>query len=472
MRLREVQPQLVERYDALVLGSGEAGKYVAWSLAAKGQKTALIEKRYIGGSCPNIACLPTKNYVHAAKAVHAAAELDQVGLPAVHSPVDIMIIRGRKRAMVDGLVAMHQEHFASSGAELIIGFGQFKSDKTLEVHLPDGGRRLLTANTIVISTGSHSFVEEIPGLVESEPMTHVEALELEEAPSHIIILGGGYIGLEFAQVLRRFGSEVTVVERDERLLHHEDEDVSELLLKTFTSEGIRIIVSAKLKEVQGTSGKGVTLYVEQDGSTVPLTATHLMMATGRRANTIGIGLEKTRVEVTSDGFIRVDERLETTSAGVFAAGDCAGSPQFTHIAFDDFRVIRDTLAGKPRTTTGRLVPSCLFVDPELARVGLSETEAKRRNIPYRLVKLAMKAVLRTRATGKEEGFLKALLSVEDDTILGFTACGASAGEMMAPVQLAMSVGLPYTVLRDSIFAHPTYAEGLVYLFSNTPTRAM
>jgi pyruvate/2-oxoglutarate dehydrogenase complex dihydrolipoamide dehydrogenase (E3) component len=460
---------VVESYDAIVLGSGEAGKYIAWNLASSGKKTALIERQYIGGSCPNIACLPTKNFVHSAKVVHTAAQMESYGMHKVDSAIDIVTIRGRKRAMVEALVAMHQERFATSGAELILGVGTFVGSKVIEVELANGVTRLLTAETIVLSTGSRSFIERIPGLIEAVPLTHVEALELDEVPGHLVILGGGYIGLEFAQVMRRFGSQVTLIERNEQFLHTEDNDVSELLLKVFTAEGIEIVTGARLKQVSGLSGRGVTLYLEQDGETITLRGSHLMVATGRTPNTSSIGLDMTGVELTSEGFVRVNEHLETTMSGIFAAGDCAGSPQFTHIAFDDFRILRDRLAGFTRSTTGRLVPSCLFVDPELARIGLSESEARQKKISYRLVKLPMKSVLRSRTTGETEGFLKALISVSDDTILGFTACGASSGEMMAPIQLAMSAKLPYTLLRDSIFAHPTFAEGLVYLFSQTPT---
>jgi pyruvate/2-oxoglutarate dehydrogenase complex dihydrolipoamide dehydrogenase (E3) component len=305
-------------------------------------------------------------------------------------------------------------------------------------------------------------------LTEAQPLTPVEALELGEVPKHLLVLGGGYVGLEFAQAMRRFGSEVTIVERGTGLLQREDSDVAEELTRIFLDDGIKLVTNAHVQEVLGRSGEQVILRFERDGAAMDLSGSHILVATGRTPNTDGIGLENTGVSLTERGFIQVNEHLETTAPRVFAVGDCAGSPQFTHVAFDDYRVVRETLAGRSRSTTGRLVPSCLFVDPEFARVGLNESEARSRGIPYRLFKLPMKAVLRTRTTGEMQGFLKALAGAEDDRIIGFMALGSSAGETMATVQLAMTAGLPYTVLRDAIFAHPTYAEGLVYLFSGNP----
>lgn len=461
------QPE-VEHYDVLVLGSGEGGKYIAWNMASLGKRTALIERRYIGGSCPNIACLPSKNIIHSAHVAHVATKAAEYGLHPAKLGVDMQVVRSRKRAMVTGLIAMHEDRFLQTGTELILGEGRFVAPRTIAVTSANGGTRFLAAGHVIISTGSHASIDPIPGLAEARPLTHVEALELGQIPDHLLILGGGYVGLEFAQAMRRFGSRVTIVERNERLLHREDTEVSEALARIFLAEGIEIVAEAQLREVQGRSGEQVTLHLEHKSGPMRVIGTHLLVATGRAPNTDGLGLEKANVALTPKGFVQVNGRLETTAAGVFAVGDCAGSPQFTHIAFDDFRVVRETMAGRSRVTTGRLVPSCLFVDPELARIGLNETEAKRRGIPYRLMKLPMKAVLRTRTTGEIEGFLKALIGTEDDRILGFTALGASAGDIMAPVQLAMSAGLPYTALRDSIFAHPTFAEGLVYLFSSTP----
>lgn len=457
-----------EHYDVLVLGSGEGGKYIAWNTASSGKRTALVERRYIGGSCPNIACLPSKNFVHSAKVAHTAIQAAKFGLHPGAPGLDMEIVRGRKRAMVNGLLEMHEERFAKSGTELICGQGHFVAPKTIEVTVAGGKTRVLSAETVVISTGSRAAIDPIPGLIEAFPLTHIEALELGQVPEHLVVIGGGYVGLEFAQAMRRFGSRVTIVERNFRLLHRADDDVAEFLTQIFVEDGIELLTNAHLKRVNGRSGEQVSLDLEQNGESIQLNGSHILAATGRTPNTDGIGLEKAGVELTAAGFVKVDEHLKTTAPGVFAVGDCAGSPHFTHVAFDDHRVVRDTLAGLPRTTTGRLVPSCLFVDPELAQVGLDETEAKRQGIPYRLVKLPMIAVLRTRTMGETRGFLKALISAENDTILGFTAFGPSAGEMMAPVQLAMSSRLPYTALRNSIFTHPTFAEGLVYLFSTTP----
>ena len=335
----------------------------------------------------------------------------------------------------------------------------------------ENGVRTLRGAQVIVSTGTRTAVDTTPGLAESAPLTHIEALELDVLPEHLIVLGGGYIGLEFAQAMRRLGSRVTIVERNARLAHREDPDVSEALRQLFADEGIAFAVDAAVQRVEGKSGEGVRVAISQGGAASVLEGSHLLVATGRTPNTEGIGLELAGIATTARGFIQVNERLETTAPGVWAVGDCAGSPHFTHIAFDDFRIVRDNLAGGHRVTTGRQVPFCLFTDPELARIGLSETDARRQGIAYRLAKIPLAAVLRTRTLSETRGFLKALVSVEDDLILGFTGFGVGAGEIMAPVQLAMSAGLPYTALRDLILTHPTLAEGLVSLFSATPPRS-
>ncbi|MDR3456755.1 MAG: FAD-dependent oxidoreductase [Verrucomicrobiae bacterium] len=457
-----------DEYDFLVLGSGEAGKYLAWTVAKQGKRVAVIERKYVGGSCPNIACLPSKNIIHSAKVASYFFRSQEFGITKDNCKIDMTAVRDRKRKMVDGLVEVHLANYKASGAELLLGSGRFTAPKTIELTLPDGGKRLLRGAKIIISTGSRATIDPIPGLLEANPLTHVEALELDHIPEHLIIIGGGYIGLEFAQAMRRFGSRVTVIDRNARLLHREDEDVSEALHTLCQDEGIEIVTRARVTRVEGKSGQAVKIYASQAGSETVLEGTHILVAAGRTPNTKDIGLELAGIETTDRGHIKVNERLETTASDVWAVGDCAGSPQFTHIAFDDFRIVRDNLAGGNRVTTGRQVPFCLFTDPELARIGLSESEAKARGIPYRPAKIPMAAVLRTRTLSETRGFMKALLATDSDRILGFTAFGIEAGELLAAVQVTMAAGLPYTVLRDAIFTHPTMNEGLVTLFSNVP----
>jgi pyruvate/2-oxoglutarate dehydrogenase complex dihydrolipoamide dehydrogenase (E3) component len=457
-----------EGYDIVVLGSGEGSKYLGWTLAKQGKRVAVIERKYIGGSCPNIACLPSKNIIHSAKVASYFRRSEEFGIAKDRFKINMSAVRDRKRKMVDGLVDMHLANFKASGAELIIGSARFTGPKTVQVALSDGGTRVLRGDKVIIGTGTRATIEPIPGLSESDPLTHIEALELNHIPEHFLVLGGGYVGLELSQAMRRFGSRVTIIDHNERLAHREDEDVSQGLHELCRDEGIELVMSAQVTRVEGKSGQSVRLRLVQGGSERILEGTDLLAATGRTPNTEGIGLELAGVELTDHGYIKVNERLETTAPDVWAIGECAGSPQFTHIAFDDFRVIRDNLAGGHRVTTGRQVPFCMFTDPELARVGLSETEAKAHGIAYRLTKIPMVAVLRTRTLSETRGFMKALIDTDSDRILGFTVFGVDAGEIMASVQIAMIARLPYTALRDAILTHPTLLEGLIPLFSSVP----
>jgi pyruvate/2-oxoglutarate dehydrogenase complex dihydrolipoamide dehydrogenase (E3) component len=457
----------LEKFDVLVLGSGEAGKYLSWSLGAEGKRVALVERRYIGGSCPNIACLPSKNVVHSAKVAWYARRLREFGLNSPPPGIDMTVVRDRKRAMVHGLVDVHNKRFAANHVEFICGRGVFTGSRKLSVELEQGGFRSLAADTVIVSTGSRAIIPEVKGLREAQPMTHVEELELDTLPGHLLILGGGYVGLEFAQAMARFGSSVTVIDRGDRLLPREDEDVAAELEKLLAAEGVRFVFGATVKSVEGRSGDAVVVKINTAAGEETIRATHILAAAGRAPNTDGIGLEKAGIELTADGHIKVNEVLQTTAEDVYAVGDCAGSPHFTHIAFDDYRIVQRTLRGEKRTTTGRQVPYVLFTDPELAHIGLREIDARRQGLAYRLTKLPMAAVLRAQTLGETQGFLKALID-RNDRILGFTALGSSAGELLAPVQLAMSAGLPYTSLRDLIIAHPTMTEGLAYLFSSVP----
>ncbi len=459
----------IEEYDCVILGSGEGSKYLGWTLARQGKRVAVVDRKYIGGSCPNIACLPSKNIIHSAKIASYFRRAGEFGIRSDGFTVDMSAVRDRKRQMVSGLIDMHLDNFKNSGAELIMGSGRFVAPKTLAVELADGTMRHLRGSNVVIGTGTRARLDPLPGLTDSKPLTHIEALELDRVPEHLLVLGGGYVGLELAQAMRRFGSRVTIVDRNARLLPREDTDVSEGIRSHLEEEGISFVLNAQAKGVSGESGSSVELLIEQDGVPQTLHGTHLLVATGRTPNTEDIGLEIAGVEVTGIGFIKVNERLQTTANGVWAIGDVAGSPQFTHIAYDDFRVIRDNLAGGDRVTTGRQVPFCMFTDPEFAHIGLSETEAMAKGISYRLFKIPMLFVLRTRTLSETGGFIKALIDIESDRILGFTAFGAEAGEIMSSVQIAMLGGLPYTALHNAVLTHPTIAEGLIALFSSSPS---
>jgi pyruvate/2-oxoglutarate dehydrogenase complex dihydrolipoamide dehydrogenase (E3) component len=413
--------------------------------------------------------LPSKNILQSARVASYFRRGKEFGIVADGFRVDMPAVRARKRAMVSGLNEMYLDNFKQTGAEFILGSGRFISPKTLEVTLPDGSSRLLHGANVIVSTGTRAALESIPGLAEAEPLTHIEALELDQIPGHLIVIGGGYVGLELSQGMRRFGSKVTVIDRNDRLLHKEDDDVTEALANLFREEGIETALSARVRQVSGKSGDSVMVIVEQDGKEKTFAGTHLLVAAGRRPNTENIGLELAGVELSAQGYIKVNERLQTTVSGVWAIGEVAGSPQFTHVSVDDFRVVRDNLTGRNHVTTGRLIPYTLFTDPELARVGLTEKEAKAQGIPYRLFKIPMERVLRARTLSETRGFLKALVEVNGDRILGFTAFAVDGGEIMASVQTAMMGGSPYAVLREAIWAHPTLVEGLIPLFSSEPS---
>jgi pyruvate/2-oxoglutarate dehydrogenase complex dihydrolipoamide dehydrogenase (E3) component len=460
-----------ERFETLILGSGTGGKLMAWHMAGSGRRTAVVERRWIGGSCPNIACMPSKNEILSAKVAHLVRHAAQFGTVTGPVAVDMATVRQRKRNMVEGQIAKHLQNYKTSGAELIMGIGRFVAPKTLEVQLNDGGTRVLAGDQVFLNVGTHAAIPNVPGLEDARPLTHIEALELDYLPQHLIVVGGGYVGLELAQAYRRFGSNVTIIEAGPQLMSREDFDVSHEMRRILSDEGVQVLVEAELLRVHGQSRKAVTLVVRTTSGEQNIEGSDILLAAGRVPNTAGIGLEEVGVELDGRGYIRVNERLETSAPGVWAIGECAGSPQFTHISEDDFRIIRDNLAGGQRSTGDRLVPYCMFTDPPLARIGLSEGEAARRGIITRVARMPTSAVLRAQATGESQGFMKALVGDSDDRILGFTMIGAEAGEVIAVVQMAMMADLPYWRVRDAVLTHPTMAEGLGFLFSNVPARS-
>jgi len=433
--------------EMLVLGSGEGGKYLAWYMAGSGHRTAVVERKLIGGSCPNTNCLPSKNEIWSAKVANLVHHADRFGMATGSIATDMKKVLARKRDMVDGLIAMHLEKYEASGAELIMGTGRFIAPKTVEVSLNAGGTRLLTGDRVVLDLGTNATIPDIPGLAAAKPLTNVEALELDRLPDHLIVIGGGYVGLELAQAYRRFGSHVTIVEAGPQLAGREDPDIAAALLEMLHDEGIVVHLGAEVVGVRGRSGENVSLQVRTPSGNQTIDGRDILVAAGRTPNTDGIGLDLAGVALDARGYIAVNHRLETSAPDVWAVGECAGSPQFTHVSFDDFRVIRDNLAGRDRTTHGRLIPYCMFTDPPLARVGLSESEARHRSIAVRVAKLPIVAVLRSRTTSETRGFMKALVEADGDRILGFAMLGADAGEVTAVVQTAMLAGMPYMGLR-------------------------
>ena len=457
-----------DHYDVVVIGSGEAGKYLAWHTAREGQRTAVVERKLIGGSCPNTNCLPSKNEIWSARVADLVHHAGRYGSAPNAVSADMRQVLARKRAMVDDLVALHLELFKTSGAELIMGRAQLTAPKTVEVSLNGGGSHVLAAARLVLCLGSRAALPAVPGLADAAPLTNIELLELDTLPPHLIVLGGGYVGLEFAQAFRRFGSVVTVIEPSPRLAGREDPEVSDALRDLMVDEGVAVLSDSKVIRVDGRSGQTVNVHLSTPDSNRTITGSHLLVATGRTPNTTDVGLEATGITVDSRGFIVVNDRLETSAPDTWAVGDCAGSPQFTHAAFDDFRVIRDTWAGKDRSTRDRLIPYCMYTDPPLARVGLSSSEAAQQGKAVRVATLPVASVLRARTTSEMRGFMQAVIDGASDQILGFTMFGPDAGEVVATVQTAMLARMPYTGLRDAILAHPTMAEGLNALLTRVP----
>jgi pyruvate/2-oxoglutarate dehydrogenase complex dihydrolipoamide dehydrogenase (E3) component len=464
--IRQAEP---EDYDLVILGGGTGSTLAAWTFASEGKRVAVVDRKYIGGSCPNIACLPSKNIIHSAKIASYVRRSEEFGIAHNGFTIEMSGVRERKRKMVSGLNAMYLDNYKNTGAEFILGAGRFIAPRTVEVAFSDGRTRRLRGTNVIVSTGTRASMGEVPGLGEARPLTHIEALELDQVPERLLVIGGGYVGIELSQAMRRFGSKVTVIDRNQRLMPREDEDVCDALRNLLEDEGIDVVLNAAIKRVSGKSGESVNVVVEQSGAEKTLTGSHVLVALGRTPNTAGLGLELADIELTDRGYIKVDERLQTTAPGVWAIGEVAGSPQFTHISVDDFRVVHANITGGTRVTTGRQVPYCLFTDPELAHIGLHETEARSQGISYRLFKVPMEANLRARTLSETRGFLKALVESRSDRILGFTVLGVGAGEILGAVQIAMIAGLPYTALRDAVLTHPTLVEGLISLFSSIPS---
>lgn len=454
-----------ERFDGIVVGTGQAGKPLAIALARAGWRVAVVERAHVGGSCINHGCTPTKALVASARIAHLAREAPAWGVDTGSVRVDLPRVIARKTAIVEtfrgGIERLLER---TAGVTLLRGHARFVASRELEVALTAGGTRRLIADHVFLNTGTRSSVPPVPGLDNVPFLDNVSILEQSELPARLLVLGGGYIGVEMGQVFRRFGAEVTIVNRRPHLLVREDEDVSSALREVLVAEGIEVLLEAEAREVGGQAGD-LRLVVETPAGRRELAGSHLLVAVGRIPNSDDLGLEAAGVATDRNGYILVDERLATTATGVWALGDVKGGPQFTHISYDDFRILRTNLLGPGgATTTGRLVPYTLFSDPQLGRVGMNEAEARQSGRRVRVAKLPMSRVARAIEVGETRGFMKAIVDADSEEILGCAILGVEGGEVMAVLQTAMLGGLRYSVIKEAVFAHPTLAESLNNLF--------
>ena len=453
-------------YDAVIIGAGQAGGPLSTELARAGWKTALIEREHVGGTCVNEGCTPTKTMVASARVAYLARRAADYGVQTGKVTVDLKKIRQRKRDIVESFRGGSERRIESTeGLDLIMGEAHFAGPKTIEVQLTGGGIRTLSGDTIVINTGTRSHMPPLPGLDGVPALDSTSIMELDEVPEHLLVIGGGYIGLEFGQMFRRFGSQVTLVQRSGQLLTREDPDVAEAVADILREDGIDVLLETRPVRVQSSGDGRIALTVSTPAGERVLTGSHLLVAAGRVPNTDHLNLRAAGIQVDERGFIPVNGRLETGVPGVYALGDVKGGPAFTHISYDDYRILRtNLLQGGDASTAGRLVPYTVFIDPQLGRVGLTEKQARAEGLNYRVAKIPMSWVARALETDETRGLIKAVVDADSDQILGAAVLGVEGGEVMTVLQMAMMGGVPYTVIRDGVFAHPTLSESLNNLF--------
>ena len=457
-----------ERYDVIIIGAGQGGGPLAGAFARAGRRTLLIERVHVGGTCVNEGCTPTKTMIASGRVAYLARRASDYGVRTGEVTVDLARVRERKRAIVESFREGSERSLATAGVEVEVGHGRFVAPRTIEIEAANGARTTATADIVVINTGLRALVPDIPGIADVPTLDSTSIMELDTAPEHLIVLGGGYIGLEFAQLFRRFGSRVTVLHRGAQLLPREDADIAAAVAGIFKQDDIDICLGAATTAVSRTESGGVRLTVASRDASTPLdiVGSHLLLAVGRRPNTDDLGAGHAGVELDEHGFIKANARLETTAEGVYVVGDVKGGPAFTHISYDDFRILRTNLLEKGTASTeGRLLPYTVFIDPQLGRVGMTEAEARAAGFDVRVAMMPMSNVARALEMDESRGVMKAVVDGATGRILGAAVLGIEGGEVAAFFQLAIMGGLSYTVLRDAVFSHPTLAEALNNLFT-------
>jgi pyruvate/2-oxoglutarate dehydrogenase complex dihydrolipoamide dehydrogenase (E3) component len=456
-----------DRYDAIVIGAGQAGGPLATALARAGKRTALVEREHVGGTCVNEGCTPTKTMVASGRVAYLARRAADYGVHVGPVSVDMRKVRQRKRDIVDSFRGGSQRRIeATEGVDLLFGTASFTGQKTLEMQLTSGERHMIGADLILINAGARPSMPKMDGIKDIPYLNSTTIMELDEVPEHLLVIGGGYIGLEFGQMFRRFGSRVTVIQRGAKLLAREDDDVADAVAAIMREDGIEVLLESAAPRVARAADGTIELAVRsKDGDERAIAGSHLLVAAGRTPNTDTLNLAAAGVDVDQHGFIVADERLQTNVPGIYALGDIKGGPAFTHISYDDYRIIRtNMIEGGAATTRERMVPYTVFIDPQLGRIGVSEAEARQQGLNIRVATMPMSYVARALEVDETRGFMKAIVDAGTNQILGAAVLGLEGGEIMAALQIAMMGRLPYTALRDGVFAHPTLAESLNNLF--------
>jgi pyruvate/2-oxoglutarate dehydrogenase complex dihydrolipoamide dehydrogenase (E3) component len=455
----------MEHFDAIIIGSGQGGTPLATKLAAAGWKTAVIEKQFVGGTCVNFGCTPTKTMIASAKAADYVARAQEWGVEVAGFGVDMQQVIARKTKVVENFRQGVQSQLENTvNLHLFRGEASFASPKNLRVLLEDGSTRTVSAEKIFINAGTRPQIPDITGLAQAGYFTSDTLQDLAQVPTHLLVIGGGYIGLEFGQMYRRFGSRVTILQHSGRFLSREDEEVAAALVQVLQDEGIEMVTDARALKAEKEKDE-ILLTVRVKDQDRVIRCSHILVAAGRVPNSAQLHLAAAGVQTNDKGQVLVNEKLETSRPGIYAIGDIKGGPEFTHISYNDHLVLYHNLVeNKNDTITGRPVPYCMFTDPQLGRVGLTETAARQQGLDIQIATLPMDRVARAIETGDVRGLMKAVVDARSGRILGAAVLGPEGGEIMSLLQMAMAGGLTAGQLKEMIFAHPLYAESLNNLF--------